>query len=261
MRIMRHQPAFFQTEVRDHFTLIELLIVIAIIAILAGMLLPALNSAREQARNTSCVAKLKQIGTADLTYATDNRDFIASGLIKDNEEQSHWGRCWYETDPFSLLIKYGYFSGDTKKTGEENFTFQAKYYRCPSDAFNWGGTLKYYSYYALFPPEFRWKNGTQSKNSLIKQSSWYNFWNARVLAGKHHPGSAIFFDYTRGLCQKSKKGSNHKRSLNVLYLGGNVHKVTEARTGRASPNESILKTTDVQHLSRWIDDIPGIKPR
>ena len=33
MRIMRHQPAFFQTEVRDHFTLIELLIVIAIIGI------------------------------------------------------------------------------------------------------------------------------------------------------------------------------------------------------------------------------------
>ncbi|MBQ9336469.1 MAG: DUF1559 domain-containing protein [Lentisphaeria bacterium] len=247
--------------VRRHFTLIELLVVIAIIAILAAMLLPALNSAREQARNTNCTAKLKQIGTADLNYATDNRDFIASGLIKDKEEQSFWGRCWYETDPFSLLIKYGYFSGDTKKTGETNFTSQAKYYRCPSDAFNWGGSLQSYSYFALFPPEYRWKNGTRSKNSLIKPSPWYNFWNPRVLAGKHHPGSAIFFDYTQGLGLNSKKGSNHKRHLNVLYLGGNVHKVMEARTKRSSPNESILKTTDAQHLSRWIDDIPGITPR
>ena len=113
--IMRKKQTLVSAGNRQIFTLIEMLVVIAIIAILAAMLLPALNSAREQARNTSCTAKLKQIGTADLTYATDNRDFIASGLIKDKEEQSHWGRCWYETDPFSLLIKYGYFSGDTKK--------------------------------------------------------------------------------------------------------------------------------------------------
>ena len=72
------------------FTLIELLIVVAIIAILAGMLLPALSKARDMAHSTSCKNNLKTLGTAVHLYSSAHNDT----MLPPNHGYSNEGVRW-----------------------------------------------------------------------------------------------------------------------------------------------------------------------
>jgi len=111
---------------KKHFTLIELLVVIAIIAILAAILLPALQSARERAQGSACVSNLKQLGTAGRQYLNDNRDFWPS----PNRSSYAWNKNSRE-GIWAARLSYGKYLPDV-----DLLTVEAKtrpgWLNCPS---------------------------------------------------------------------------------------------------------------------------------
>ena len=118
---------------RSRFTLIELLIVIAIIAILAAILLPALQSARERAYSASCTSNLKGLGQVATNYTSDNRSFWPSQTTTVTGNATERSHMWGDFTWPICMIK-GKYIRDWRTNNKGRWP-DAPDYRCPSIPF------------------------------------------------------------------------------------------------------------------------------
>ncbi len=186
---------------KKNFTLIELLVVIAIIAILAAMLLPALNAAREKGHAAACKNNLKQLGTASQLYFNDNDQWL---WCSDMLTTTYVPRFW-----IGLLGPYVNIPN-----AHEWVTTPPLYcakYKGPTPASSYPG-LSYMADYHLHGKAYL-KKVTQLSNISDKLS---------LMDGTGSP------DISRSYCRDSTAGlgyrfsPRHTKTGNVLFLDGHT---------------------------------------
>lgn len=203
----------FKQNRKKGFTLIELLVVIAIIGILAGMLMPALARAREQARRQSCLNNIMQILKGMKIYSSENRERFPL-YTGQNEDQPH--------THFGLLVAAGYLgdyailwcpSSTTKTKASPTFIGQPN--------FNWVNSGDAYTAYAYVVKE-------GSGGSPYSPFTEADPSNSPIVMDLTGDGSPITAPPSDGLTLTTK--CNHRLDgMNVGYVGGHAEWITAPR--------------------------------
>lgn len=211
---------------KKSFTLIELLIVIAIIAILASMLMPALTSARDRGRAISCLGNIRQIGSAMNFYANDHHDYLPRYSITPAGGN---GDYWVNTlvngnyAPTPEWMDKSYAKTSRKKT---------TIFRCPSEvqegSGDYGVPITWSSTQAASYEKIFFDQTTNVKRDAIRSAS------ARLMLadagqyigpGDYRPALCIYVNLDSFYTPNPRHNKNSR--VNVTFFDGHAEAVNK----------------------------------
>lgn len=184
---------------RHGFTLVELLVVIAVISVLAAMLLPALNQALNSARAISCTNQLKQWSLCVNMYADENNGLLPAPLLTVPVTQE-WCKMLYR----ALKVPGTREGKELIVCPNAKYTYSAK----PSRTYSWNGGGHSNDYFQMLAkiaqPETKVCLSEAQETPGVPGWGWPCAW----------PSSSYIPD--------DKTDFRHDRQANYLYFGGNV---------------------------------------
>jgi prepilin-type N-terminal cleavage/methylation domain-containing protein/prepilin-type processing-associated H-X9-DG protein len=208
---------------RSEFTLVELLVVIAIIALLASMLLPALQLAKDTAKRISCLSNIKSVHTASFMYVSDNKDYLYEGFRDYSMYVQSWDP-WPGNDiGMGRLISNKYLSSpdvlycpDMERAPGSSLNWYFKYYFDENFNKSSNRILGNYSF-NLVKLAFAKGSGCFVGNEFDNMST-----NQYLISQKADPREAIFADaWINESCVGGYNFFNHNiKGVNVVYLDG-----------------------------------------